>query len=126
MRSDKRIALSDDGTRTGITRRVALRKFGTTGLFATAGAGILALIGARSAKADPFGVTTINGVPWITSTMNPANASCCTTCTRAEFHCDGGVRCPTGACCFFCDGCGLNGFYCIGVSCANQTYRYCN
>jgi hypothetical protein len=109
------------------TRRTMLRRMGSAGLLATAGAGLAGMLGTGSAQASSQS-SSQSAVPVVSlrGQTVPANPDCCVTCARAEYHCGNGSACGSGECCFFCDGCGLNGFYCFNTSCANGTVKYCN
>jgi hypothetical protein len=99
---------ASDGPGEVTTRRTMLRRLGSAGLIATAGTGLLTL--ARPGRA----LAQTNLAHISNTTGLPMTSSCCVICSEAEFHCNGGEKCAgSGECCYFCDGCGLDGFYCI-------------
>ena len=121
MRSGSSSTPSTDITAGVSTRRTMLKRMGSAGLLATAGAGLVTLARPGSALAQ-------GGVPQVSnSTGLPMSADCCVICSRAEFHCNGGKACTgSGECCYFCDGCGLDNFYCIQSGGCQSAVEVCN
>lgn len=90
-----------------IIRRTMLRRMGSAGLLATAGVGLTSLLGPSAAKASTVNLPS-NGsfVPGV-GIPDTTNCNACITCNRDEFQCPpGGGRCPSGQCCYLCQGCG--------------------
>jgi hypothetical protein len=112
---------ADDSVLATTTRRAMLRRIGSAGLLATAGSGLVAL-------ARPGGALAQSSLPRVgNSTGSPMSPNCCVICSQAQFHCNGGRRCSgSGTCCYFCDGCGLNGFYCIQSGGCQSAVEVCN
>jgi len=115
-----------------LNRRSALRGIGSVGVLATMAAGAAGLFSADPAMATTRNTRAISAKlraarpVTVVNIGNKSSTDCCTNCTRSEGDC-GVAHCPDSGCCYFCDGCGLNGFYCIDVSCsAGQTIQVCN
>jgi hypothetical protein len=111
-----------------IGRRLMLRRIGSAGLLATAGAGVTSLLGATSARASSLPPQFTNGAeaPGIL-TPSPAAADCdhCVTCEIAENHCSGGA-CKSGSCCYYCSGCGGLSYYsCYAYPCSITKFETC-
>lgn len=111
-----------------VSRRIALRRFGKAGLLATAGAGVLELLGTSGARAaSPATGTTkiVNGVPVYTGPVSPTpnpDSSC--YAPLAEGHCGG--PCPPGYYCYkvaFC--CFDYEYYCLGCRGTAHCYYTC-
>ncbi len=114
----------------GETRRAVLRRYGSLGLAATFGAGLTTLFRGRPARAaailpsptqPPSAI--IDGIPTF-GQMGPD--TCCTICNEAQHQCDPSGHCATGQCCYYCNGCGLGGYYCIASGgCQYTQVRIC-
>jgi hypothetical protein len=110
------------------TRREVLRGMFSTGLVATAGAGVSGLLGAPAARAAGMQMPAtmiLNGLPPDAPSNLAAaiEAGCCVTYTRDEDHCSSGP-CPSGYCCYHVvsSGCGVDIVTCIEVSCAEGNF----
>ncbi len=112
-----------------VSRRVALRRFGKAGLLATAGAGLLELVGVTDASAHTNKMRAFHHSPELTRQVvvppqqSGAIPDACCTGYLDEHHCDG--NCPPGYFCYACVGCGLNGFACLSCN-GTPTCRYCD
>ncbi|MGC9220102.1 MAG: hypothetical protein ACP5H2_01955 [Solirubrobacteraceae bacterium] len=113
------------------TRREALRRFGSAGLLATAGAGVSSLFGSAPARADTPPLTqlpvtmVLNAIPAgaPTGLREAIEAGCCITYTRDEHNC-GPDSCPSGECCYHIQStdCGIDYVTCLAVSCAEGNF----
>jgi hypothetical protein len=127
--------MADLGTHK-LTRRSFLQRAGRIGLVAAAAGGIAELLGTSSASATAshfrsssagLSIGQITTAPdgILTAYAPGASPDCCTECYNAEGDC-GVEHCPDEGCCFYCDGCGLDGYYCIEhISCSNSQINYC-
>lgn len=112
-----------------VSRRIALRRFGKAGLLATAGAGMLELIGAGGAKAassPSTGIQIVNGVPVYTGPTSPTPTPD-TECNAplAVGHCGGG-GCPRGYWCYRTAYCCFDYEYtCLGCQGTGHCAYYC-
>ncbi len=118
-----------------LTRRSALRRFGSLGLAATASAGLASLFEGSSARASGDGYIMVNGKP--RTMINPpdvqtgAGCSPYVVCYRDEGRCYPPYHhCPNNGCCYVCYGeCGCAGggqHNCIGITCAGNPTLYFN
>jgi hypothetical protein len=123
--SDRNTAL--ESLNESVTRRSMLRRIGVFGLAATATAGLGGLLGAPAASAATTTNSTGLGSGYMQSTgAIPDSCDCTTLCDLNEGGC-GSTHCPTGYCCFKCDGCGLKGSICLtGCGCNQTCYWCCN
>lgn len=123
-----RAARPDDDARP--TRRGALRRFFAAGVFATAGAGVLELLGQSTARASEVPVQRLPAelvlkalpadVP--AELVAAIESGCCTYYYRDEWHCGG--PCPTGSCCYHIVSynCGIDIVACVEVNCSTGDF----
>lgn len=109
------------------TRREVLRRMFSTGVAATAGAGLSGLLAAPRAGAATTQLPAtmiLNALPPDAppSVVAAIQAGCCITYIRDENHC--GAPCGTGYCCYHLTStsCGLNEITCVQVSCAEGNF----
>lgn len=117
------IQTSDTTSSDGRTsRRAMLRRMGSVGLLATAGAGLSSLLGASAASAQGL---PNNGsvVPGLLAVNNGPDCNACISCKRDEFTCGPG-RCSRG-CCYHCQGCGHDYHACYDVGCEVLHFDTC-
>lgn len=104
-----------------LSRRAALKRFGEFGLAATAGVGLLELVGIRGAGAQTTGPpstvpgsTTVPGRPGEGTAGAGPNVTCATGYCKvilAPDHCP--TKCPSGYWCYSLQDCGIDGYQCL-------------
>lgn len=103
MNENETTNAASSNSNSGILRRGFLRRIGSTGLLATAGVGLSSLLGPEAGRAATANVPFLPGVGVIDTT----GCDACILCNRGEDNCPpGGGTCPSGQCCYKCQGCG--------------------
>lgn len=114
----------------GPTRRDVLRRAGSAGVLATAGAGLAELFGSHLARADTAPTLRLPATMILNALPPDAPANlrtaiedgCCITYTRDEGACN--PACGSGFCCYHVvsKDCGIDEITCIEVSCAEGNF----